>query len=362
MNSDFCEAPRRRSHSLDDPPQPGGEWRSGGGSPPLSTSIREVLACIDGSEFGCGVVSHAQVVAQAFGARLTLLHVLEPEPVVPGAPSNPLDWEIRRREARAHLRALTAPMIGFDRTTRSELITGHPAMQICAWAEDHDIDLTVLCSHGVRGVTDWDLAGTARKLIERAPGSLLLVPAAAAVEIGEVRYRHILVPVDGSIRAESVVPFATRIAALRKAELIFAHIVPVPEIARRGSLDAEGAELEHRVTEHNHRVASEYLDRLRARTSHAGLRAQTIVTSDRREADRLQQLVREKEIDLVVMAAHGHSGRTDTACGHFTEHALTHATTPLVVIRERAPCRHLEATPQQARPTERLATPHLTNP
>jgi len=345
------------SHSLDNPPRPSGGPRRAEEPPALSPSIREILACIDGSDLGSGIVPHAQVVARAFGARLTLLHVLESEHAAPGAPPNPLDWGIRRREAHAHLEALAAPLIELDREIRSELITGHPAEQICAWAVDHHVDLTVLCSHGARGVTDWDLASTARKLIEGAPGSLLLIPAAAAVKGGEVNYRRILVPVDGSMRAESVLPIAARIAASQNAELLFAHVIPVPEITCSGPLDAEGAELEHRVIEHNRRVASAYLDRVRARIRHADLRVRTLVVENGRGANRLQRLIREESVDLVVMSAHGHTGRTDSVCGRFTEHALTHATTPLVVVRERAASRALGVAPRRTRPTERFASP-----
>ena len=351
--SDAFNAPVLLSpHSLDSP-RPGPP-SSQAEEPPTSTaSFGEILACVDGSELGRGVMPHAHAVPRALGARLTHLHVLETE-AGGAAPADPLDWGIRQQEARAHLHDLAAQLGGLGSDVRSELIQGRAAEQICSWVEQHSVDLTVLCSHGARGVTDWDLASTARKLVDRTPGSLLLVPAAAAAK-EEVRYPRILVPLDGSPQAESVVPIAMRIAGFEKAEVIFVHVVPVPEITRAGPLDAEGAELERRVVEHNHRVANAYLDRIRARASPAGVRVRALIVGNGSVRMRLERLIHEERANLVVMSAHGFTSRTDSSCGSVTEDALTHATTPLLIVRDRARHRIRRVASSSTRQLERLA-------
>ena len=342
------------THSLIDPTCTGRGLDQTAERPISPASIQEVLACVDCSELGSGVAPHAHLVASALGARLTVLHVLESEAVAAGrAPPDPLDWGIREREARVYLEGLTKSLGDLESGIRSELIQGRAAEQIINWAEQHDIDLTVICSHGACGVTDWDLASTARKLVDRTPGSLLLVPAAVAARREEVRYQRILVPLDGSPRAESVIPIAARIAASQKAELILVHMVPVPEITRGGPLDAEGADLERRVVEHNHRVATAYLHRLRARVSRAGSTVRALVVGDGNVRPRLDNLIREERVDLVVMSAHGRTGRTDSPCGSFTEYALTHATTPVLVVRSRARRRIRRAGLSSTQPVER---------
>lgn len=341
-------------HSLLDPPHTGSPHRGAEDPAAKTMSFREILACVDGSELGSGVIPHAQAVTRALGARLTLLHVLETE-ATGAAPPDPVDWGIRRREARAHLEGLAADASDAESGIRSELIQGRAAEQICSWAAQHEVDLTVLCSHGARGVTDFDLASTARKLVDRVPGSLLLVPAAAAAKEGAVSYKRILVPLDGSPRAESVVPLAMRIAAFEGGEILFVHVVPVPEITRTGPLDAEGADLERRVVEHNQRVASTYLDHLRARASQAGLRARALVVGGGSVRSGLDRLIREERADLVVMSAHGYTGRTDSPCGSVTQYAVTHATAPLLVVRGRTEARMRRVDPPSAQPLDRLA-------
>jgi nucleotide-binding universal stress UspA family protein len=349
------------SQILEAPLLPGKKSLATERPPTNPASIREIVACLDLSEFGCGIVPHAQLIAKTLGAWLTLLHVLEPESSSGRAPPDPLDWEIRQREARTHLEGLAAPLIELEHDIRVELIQGYPAEQICAWVERQGVDLTVLGSHGARGVSDWNLASTARKLIERTPGSLLLVPAAAAVKGREVRYRRILVPLDGSPRAESVVPMAVRIAASQNAELLLVHVVPVPEITRIGPLDSEGAELKRRLSEHNRRLASVYLDRLRARTSQQTSGVRAIVSGDGNVRTGLERLIREEAVDLVVMSAHGLTGRTDCACGSVTEYALTHAMTPVLVVRDRTPHCARRVDPPRTRPLEWLGSSHASS-
>jgi nucleotide-binding universal stress UspA family protein len=314
--------------------------------------VQEIAACLDGSELGSGIVPHAHALARAFGARLTLLHVLETESAE-AAPRDALDWGIRRREARTHLERVEAEIGEVESGCRSELIQGRAAEQICSWAAQHEVDLMVLCSHGIHGVTDWDLASTARKLIDRAPGSLLVVPAAVAAK-GGARYRRILVPLDGSTRSESVIPLAMRIARSEQAEILLVHIVPVPEFTRTGPLDAEGAELERRMVAYNQRSASGYLDRLRARVGQEGVRVRARVVSDGHVPTRLQQLVRQEGVDLLVLSAHGHSGRTDLPCGSVAEHAVTHATIPTLMVRDPMPRRMHRVAPQGVRARESL--------
>jgi nucleotide-binding universal stress UspA family protein len=329
---------RLSSHSLLDPSARPPPRRARESSTQLAT-IREVLACIDGSEFGRGMVPHARLVSSALGARLTLLHVLESDAAAPAGPipADPLDWGLRQREARAQLDRMVAGLGDQEAPpVRSALIQGRAAEQICGWAERHAVDLTVFCSHGSSGLTDWELASTARKLIDRVPGSLMLVPGAvAARSTRALRYRKLLVPLDGSARAESVIPVAMRIAADQGAEVVFAHVVTSPEVFRVGPMDAEASELEKRVTRHNRRAATAYLERIKARSAVPACRIHLHTSGDGNARAQLDELIREEEPDLVVMSAHGATGHLGATCGCVAEYALVHTTVPILVLRAR---------------------------
>lgn len=293
-----------------------------------------VVACVDGSELGERGIPHALAVARASGAPITLLRVLESK-AAGGEPPDPLEWDIRRRESRDYVARLAGEQGELEIPVGSEVIEGQAAEEICRWTRQHGARLTVLCTHGARGQTEWSLASTASKLVEGIPGSVLLVPAAAPRQPRVARYRRILVPVDGSPRAESVIPLAERIAASQGAELILAHVVPVPELIETGPLDAETLEIREQLVRRNERVANEYLDRLRAQLAGSEVSVRALVLRGGDARGRMDRLIVDEGVDLVVLSAHGRSARADVSLGSVAAHLVAHAKAPLLIVRRR---------------------------
>src|SRR5688572_23321867 len=97
------------------------------GSPTSSAPFRRIAVCVDGSEMGETLVRHAAIVAAAFGAPLTILRVLESQSNTDTTPSDPLDWGVRQREARADLEQLVSLAGHGDIDVRSELMQGRAA-------------------------------------------------------------------------------------------------------------------------------------------------------------------------------------------------------------------------------------------
>lgn len=303
------------------------------GSEPARIAFRRIAACVDGSELGERVLPHAFAVAKAFGAPLTLVRALECGSAR-GRLLDPIEWDLRRKEAREYLERLTTAG-GSIRDVQSELIEGPAAEQICSWARHHEVELTVLCTHGERGQSEWSLASTARKLVDRAPGSLLLVPASARSSADVIRYRRILVPVDGSPSAESVLPVAAQLAAAHDAELLLAHVVPIPEFTEIGPLEAADIALRDQLSRRNDRVANLYLDRLREQLAQSAFPVRAIVINGHGGdvRSRLLRLITDESVDLVVLSAHGRTARSDAVFGNVTAYLVTHASTPLFVVR-----------------------------
>jgi nucleotide-binding universal stress UspA family protein len=298
---------------------------------------RRVLACLDGSELGERVIPHALALARAFDAPITLLRVLECPPAG-AALADPMEWEMRRSEARERLDRILKSRHATYRSIDAELVEGHAAEQICRWVQHHDADVTVLSSHGASGPTQWTLASTARKLVDRVPRSFMLIPAGAPpIADDAARYRRILVPMDGSLRAESVLPVVACLAAAEQAEVILGHVVPVPELTEIGPLDSEALELRQRLVERNERVASAYLDRLQSQLAASSAAIRTIVVRAGDVRSRLARLVVDESVDLVVLSAHGRSGRSDVPFGSNVEYLLAHTSTPLLILREGPP-------------------------
>jgi nucleotide-binding universal stress UspA family protein len=302
---------------------------------PSAVSLQRVLVCLDGSALSERSVPHAVAIASALGASVTLLRVLECAPTDP-APADPLQWEMQRREAREYMDHVAAPFRAVKTVIETEQIEGKVAEEICRWCADRAVDLTVATTHGAGGPSPWALASTARKLLDRAPGSLLIVPSTSSEPAeGGVRYRRLLVPLDGSPQAETALPVAERIASAHHAELVIAHVVPVPELTQAGPLDAEDLELTDRLRRRNERVARLYLDRLRGQIGDRAPAPRMLLLQGGDVAIRLASLTETEQVDLIVMSAHGQSARTNTPCGSATDNLIARSSVPLLIVRSR---------------------------
>src|SRR5580692_2409729 len=192
-----------------------------------SHGIHRILVCLDRSPFSEVCVPYATFMSRIFGSSITLLHVMQPARGRSGAQAtDALGWEISRQEAGAYLERYgkeAAAASGHRVETRLE--QGLPAERIRAVAHDLRADLTVLATYGEGGATAWTLGSTTQQVLALAQGSVFVARSETRA-LGTFSPRHILVPLDGSLRTESTLPVAVRIAKSTGAEILLAHVVP----------------------------------------------------------------------------------------------------------------------------------------
>ncbi|MEI2708630.1 MAG: universal stress protein [Chitinophagaceae bacterium] len=96
---------------------------------------------------------------------------------------------------------------------------------ITEYAQNQGMKLIILSSHGRHGLTQWGISSVTQKIIYlSAQTSLLIVRAHQyGANAGEIKdtsvYQHILVPLDGSQRAENVLPVITQLANFHKSKI-----------------------------------------------------------------------------------------------------------------------------------------------
>jgi nucleotide-binding universal stress UspA family protein len=147
-------------------------------------------------------------------------------------------------------------------------------------------------------------------------------------------YRHILVPLDGSARAESVLPMAARLARNTKGTLILVRVVslaseywpaittPYPSMAQ-AAVDGELAE------------AESYLENIASSTELAGVTVKT-VTQFGPVASTILSVASSYAADLIMICSHGYSGVTRWLIGSIAEKIARYATAPVLILREGA--------------------------
>lgn len=290
-----------------------------------------IVACIDCTDRNAWVYPHAAVLAAALDFPVTLLQVLDAA-ASPDVRPDPIEWNLRRREALRALGRCATTAWGPPPQTTIELAEGQTAEEICRFIGERSDDLIVLGRRGKRELGKGGMGGTAQKILAHAPSPILLVPVEA--QPPDQSYRRILVPLDGSRWAESVLPLAARIARATKAEILLAHVVPAPEMLEAQPLEAEDKELRQNLIERNEQAARNYLQRVKSNLAATGLRVRTlsIRADDVREA--LNELIQKEAADLTVMSARGHSRQhaTEVPYGTVASYLMAHCTVPMLVL------------------------------
>ena len=296
--------------------------------------FEHLLIPLDGSSLAECVLPHGLAMARALGARATLLQVVEQaESAGRTRAIDPLEWHYSEAEAGAYLQDVAERLRLAGLPTAQVLLQGDPAERVIDHAQAEHVDLILLSSHGRSGLSGWNVSSVVQKILARARVSTLLVPAYHPVtaEVAALRYERILVPLDGSQRAECVLPLVGALAAQDASQILLAHVVHMPEMPRRAPPSREDQELAHALTERNRLEATRYLEELRARLS---MPAEVRLLVEEHVAATLQQLALEEKVDLVLLSAHGYSGGTRWPYGSLPTSFIMYGNTPLLIVQD----------------------------
>jgi nucleotide-binding universal stress UspA family protein len=295
-----------------------------------------ILVPLDGSSLAAAALAHAIALAEPADTHLALLRVVERTTAQHNV--DPLDWHLQRSEAQAYLDQAGNLVADYlSSAPETVLLDGRAADRIVDYARNEGFDFIVFTSHGRGGLSEWNMSSVASKIALGATTSILMVhPSTSSVAqyaggLQPVRYRRILVPLDGSQRAEHVLPSAGMLAERHGAELVLLHVVAKPEFVQRMPLTEEENELVSQVVQHNQSRAIAYFDQLSGRLPVVP-QARVLVEED--AAGAIHRFVIENQVDLVVLSAHGHTGRQQWPFGSLATSFLAYGTTSLLILQD----------------------------
>ena len=300
--------------------------------------FQHILAPLDGSTTAECTLPHLAALAKVYESRITILRVLEcPTGHAQKGFVDPLDWALCKAEAEAYLKE-DVSRLWDEANVKADFVLreGQPAERIVEFARDHDIDLILLSSHGRTGLSVWNVSSVVHKIIQKAHLSTMIVRAykPPLPDIAGLRYERVLVPLDGSWRAECVFPTATALARFYDADLLVGHVVPQPEMPHRTPAPNEDRDLIERFIERNRRYADEYLDHLQTQLS-VTIEPHLLISTD--TALSLHELVEQEHVDLVILSAHGYSARSRWPYGSITTSFIEYGETSLLIVQDMVP-------------------------
>jgi nucleotide-binding universal stress UspA family protein len=143
-------------------------------------AIKTVLVPTDFSDPSESALNYGKSMAEAFGASLHLVHVMEDllahawaaEVYVASMPQ--LRDEIEK-ESRQRLGAMLTDEDRRRYRVETALLSGNPFLEIVRYAKAHDIDLIVMGTHGRGPIAHMLLGSVAEKVVRKSPCPVLTV-------------------------------------------------------------------------------------------------------------------------------------------------------------------------------------------
>jgi len=142
-------------------------------------------------------------------------------------------------------------------------------------------------------------------------------------------YKRALVPLDGSMVAEGIIPFILEIAGPLDMEVVLLRVlVPIPPSVVEGSRHMEIEDVEKR-----RREAEEYLAPIAVELGAKGVRVTRMVRRGE-PAEEILVGARAAGADLIAMTTHGRSGLGRLLFGSVAEAVLRRSDIPVFLMRQ----------------------------
>ena len=141
-------------------------------------ALKHILVPVDFSQCSLKALRYAVAFARQFKASITLLYVVQqyylPGDFAAGIDYAALEKEIEENAAR-ELESLASKNVGKQAPWKVMLRMGRPVDQIVRVADELNVDLIILATHGHTGIKHVVLGSTAENVVRHAPCPVLTV-------------------------------------------------------------------------------------------------------------------------------------------------------------------------------------------
>jgi len=294
--------------------------------------FRHVLVPLDGSEFAERAITHAGRIARAFDSRVTLLQVLNGAHSRAGTGSKSIDWRLSCTQAESYLKSLADDPRLVDTQVEIRLTEGRPSDQIADFIRKNSVNLVIMTAWGAGAETEFPFGGTAHKVLVSTGVSYLIVRNGAR-SADAAAYKRILVPLDGSHKAELAAHVAIALDVEQRAEIRLYHVICEPIMPRRRPLTQAEISLRDQLIECNRRAAVGYLDQLREQFGNEH-DVEIRIDCSKLPLESIADVCRRDKPDLMVMRAHGGSELNGWSGESILQSVLAKVDTPVLALQD----------------------------
>ena len=195
--------------------------------------------------------------------------------------------------------------------------------------------LIAMATHGRSGVNRFLLGSVAEKVLRGAPNALLLVRAReAARSEGEASFKSVIVPLDGSELAESILPMAAGMAKKIGLEVVLFRAYHIPYNAYAGDDGFYAVNYDDLISAVRDET-NDYLEKRVAEIKKLGVEKVSALSKEGFAGDEIIAIGRSTPEALIAMCSHGRSGVKRWVLGSVTENVVRHTVDPVLVARAR---------------------------
>lgn len=340
--------------------------------------FRKGLVPLDGTDMAEGILPYVGQLARGLGMPLVLISVIDPESVetperlrIPvestalgrirvsgyGA-ATPSETNIETSRAtvagvhphevggtyvsqiferveedvKKHLEKKADELRATGLTVESKVVFGAAAEQIVKAAEDEDADFIAMSTHGRGAIGRGVLGSVTDKVAHIAHVPVLAITPEKAEQYWQATepLSKIMVPLDGSLLAETALSYAENLAVAMNLGIVLVRVLKIGG-AYTGYADGytyfQYPDLDNKIEEE----AIEYLRSTAFRLLARGLDAEWKVLRGSPSAS-IVELARETPQDLIVITTHGRSGVTRWFLGSVAEGLVRSSGDPVLII------------------------------
>jgi len=294
-----------------------------------------MLIPLDGSETAENVLPYGRRLAAVAHVAVELLGVVEMADIAGDIAANQATYaEALIREA---VRNSTEYLESVARTFRNGKVRctveqGRPQDVITAAAAAESDTLIAMATHGRSGVSRWLLGSVTEKVLRGTMNPLLVVRAPGDSKTdGEAVLSSVIVPLDGSDIAETILSPVAALAKALEMQVILLRVYGVP-LATYGEDDyyvPDYLELKDQIKEE----ADSYLNSRAGLLRQQGVAEVSTVVIEGSAADAIISLARKTPDNLVAMSPYGRSGLQRWVLGSVTEKVVRHCEDPVLIVR-----------------------------
>jgi nucleotide-binding universal stress UspA family protein len=291
-----------------------------------------MLIPLDGSQVAEQVLPYARSLAKPLAIPVDLLEVVDLETL--RLLANPergryLDTLLSEKmeSSKTYLEAIAQTFQGTQVTCIVE--KGNAEDAVIERAATDKGTLIVMATHGRSGIQRWVLGSVTDKVLHGSTNHLFLIRAHEQDKpVGEALLKKVIVPLDGSPVAETVLPYVIDLAKKMSLEIILVRAFALPASTADeyqtytdeliGMIEAE---------------ARDYLAEKMKEMKGKGLENVSSVVNVGYGAEEIITLARKTPDNFIAMCTHGRSGVKRFILGSVTDRVVRHSGDPVLIIR-----------------------------